>query len=211
MTAFVIALLSLLFAYPITGGIVINQVSDLSLFESIYYCSITILTVGYGDIGPPIPVIYLILFIVVGVTLVTISVDVVAANGIHHVHYMGRQMGKAKIIAGKMIQICLLVAYCFMAQKISINKGLGLGMAQLGAFARMGMMINVSSNGGVITQTTRTEQGSEEMEPLKRKSTAFDPELDFDLIDRGVPIGYDCYENSGFGYFDDLENDAFYT
>lgn len=33
-----------------------------------------------------------------------------------------------------------------MAQKININKGLGIGMAQLGAFARMGMMIQVSDS-----------------------------------------------------------------
>ncbi|VDM62706.1 unnamed protein product [Angiostrongylus costaricensis] len=30
-----------------------------------------------------------------------------------------------------------------MAQKISVNKGLRFGMAQLGAFAKMGMMIDL--------------------------------------------------------------------
>ncbi|RCN40125.1 Ion channel [Ancylostoma caninum] len=136
-TFFMAALIMLLLLYPLAGGVCIHNVSHLSLFDSVYYCCITILTVGFGDIDPPIPVPYLILFIFVGVTLVTISVDVIATNIIHQVHYMGRQMGKAKVIADKMIQ---------MAQKISINKGLGLGMTQLGAFAKMGMMINVSEN-----------------------------------------------------------------
>lgn len=40
-----------------------------------------------------------------GVTLVTISVDIVGTNAIHHVHYWGRQMGKAKQAAAKMIQV----------------------------------------------------------------------------------------------------------
>ncbi|VDO95729.1 unnamed protein product [Heligmosomoides polygyrus] len=131
--SFTAALLILLLLYPLLGGICIHKVSHLSLFDSVYYCCITILTVGFGDIDPPIPVPYLILFIVVGVTLVSISVDVIATNVIHQVHYMGRHMEKAKVIADKMI---------LMAQKISINKGLGLGMTQLGAFARMGVMIN---------------------------------------------------------------------
>ncbi|KHJ83064.1 Ion channel [Oesophagostomum dentatum] len=70
---FMVALLILLISYPLAGGVFIHKVSHLSLFDSVYYCCITILTVGFGDIDPPIPVPYLILFIVVGVTLVTIS------------------------------------------------------------------------------------------------------------------------------------------
>ncbi|KAK6031503.1 Ion channel, partial [Ostertagia ostertagi] len=171
------ALVVLLLLYPFVGGICIHNVSQLSLFDSIYYCCITILTVGYGDIEygklictsfrPPISVPYLILFIFVGVTLVTISVDVVATNIIHQVHYMGRRMGQAKVIADKMMQ---------MAQKISINRGLGLGMAQLGAFARMGVMINLASNGKKVS---RQENGEGQ-----RVSTAYDPDYDLDLIDR---------------------------
>ncbi|EYB98939.1 hypothetical protein Y032_0126g1313 [Ancylostoma ceylanicum] len=199
-TIFMAALLMLLLLYPLVGGVCIHNVSHLSLFDSVYYCCITILTVGFGDIDPPIPVPYLIMFIVVGVTLVTISVDVIATNIIHQIHYMGRQMGKAKVIADKMIQ---------MAQKISINKGLGLGMTQLGAFAKMGMMINITSNGGMLPRNHRScdedyKEEEEEEEQTQRKSTAFDPEVEFDLIDKLASNGY-LIET-----WDEQENDAFY-
>ncbi|KAK5978861.1 Ion channel, partial [Trichostrongylus colubriformis] len=164
---FMATLVILLFLYPFVGGVCIHYVSHLSLFDSIYYCCITILTVGYGDIEPPISIPYLILFIFVGVTLVTISVDVVATSIIHQVHYMGRRMGDAKLIADKMMQ---------MAQKISINKGLGLGMTQLGAFARMGIMINLTSNGKKISHQEKSEE--------LRINTAYNPDFDFDLIDQ---------------------------
>ncbi|CAI4223202.1 unnamed protein product [Auanema sp. JU1783] len=199
MFLFMVTLLLIIFLYPIFGGLIIHLLSDMTVFDSIYFCSITILTVGYGDIGPPVPVIYLILFIVIGVTLVTISVDVVAANIIHHIHYMGRHMGKAKMVATKMMQ---------MAQKISINKGLGLGMAQLGAFARMGMMMNVNVNampGDAKGAINDTHIITDEANIKQRTSTAFDPELDFDLIDHGTRADTD-----GFAFFDDADNDAFY-
>ncbi|XGW04334.1 hypothetical protein V3C99_015472 [Haemonchus contortus] len=170
---FMAVLVILLLLYPFVGGVCIHKVSHLSLFDSIYYCCITILTVGYGDIEPPISVPFLILFIFVGVTLVTISVDVVATNIIHQVHYMGRRMGKARVIADRMVQ---------MAQKININKGLGLGMTQLGAFARIGVMINLTSNGKKISNQ---ENGVEQ-----RFGTAYDPDSDFDLIDRLIPKYY---------------------
>ncbi|CAJ0589486.1 unnamed protein product [Cylicocyclus nassatus] len=192
-TSFMVVLLLLLVLYPVIGGLCIHNVSKLSLFDSVYYCCITILTVGFGDIDPPISVPYLILFIVVGVTLVTISVDVIAAEVIHQIHYMGRQMGKAKVIADKMMQ---------MAQKISIQKGLGLGMAQLGAFARMGMMINLTSNGGTVRETN----GNEREEGIKRMSTAYDPDIEFDLIDKLGPSA-SLYH---FDYDDD-ENENFYA
>ena len=48
---------------------------------------------------------YLVVFIVFGVILVTITIDFVAAEVIDHIHYMGRHVGKAREIAGKMIQV----------------------------------------------------------------------------------------------------------
>lgn len=54
---------------------------------------------------PSINVIYLVVFIVFGVILVTITIDFVAAEVIDHIHYMGRHVGKAREIAGKMMQV----------------------------------------------------------------------------------------------------------
>ncbi|KJH50443.1 Ion channel [Dictyocaulus viviparus] len=167
--SFTIVLLLLLLFYPIIGGVCIHYISQLSLFDSFYYCTITILTVGFGDIEPPIAVPYLILFIFIGVILVTISVDVVATNIIHHIHYMGRQMGKATQIADKMIM---------MAQSININRGLRLGISQLDAFAKMGAMIRLAPNDGTVVTHEHVEENG-----VQRKNIAFDPKADIDLID----------------------------
>ncbi|GMR44470.1 hypothetical protein PMAYCL1PPCAC_14665, partial [Pristionchus mayeri] len=129
--AFVVCLMVAVMSYPIAGGFIISNLGNLSLTDGIYYSSITILTIGFGDMSPPIPIPFLIVYIIFGAMLVTIAVEVVAVNAIHHIHFMGRQLGNARLMATRMIT---------MAQKISISKGLGLGMAQLGAFARIGMM-----------------------------------------------------------------------
>lgn len=63
---------------------------------------------------PPIPTVFLVIFIVIGVMLVTISVDVVGANIIHHIHFMGRQMGKARIVAEKMVHVSFPI--CFTSE-----------------------------------------------------------------------------------------------
>ncbi|KAJ1369649.1 hypothetical protein KIN20_031152 [Parelaphostrongylus tenuis] len=48
---------------------------------------------------PSINIICLVVFIVIGVLLVTITIDFVVAEVINHVHYMGRHVGKARMIA----------------------------------------------------------------------------------------------------------------
>ena len=56
---------------------------------------------------------HLIVFLVIGIILVTITIDFVAAELINNVHYMGRGVGKAKELAGKMIQVRDFI--CFLS------------------------------------------------------------------------------------------------
>ena len=95
--------------------------------------------------------------IVIGVTLVTVSVELVGSTIIHNVHYMGRQMSKAREIAGRMIK---------MAQKINVNKGLSIGISQLNAFTRLGMAMEVKP--AINHQITRE---------------AYEPEIALDFVD----------------------------
>ncbi|CAD6197982.1 unnamed protein product [Caenorhabditis auriculariae] len=201
---FMAVLILTLILYSVIGGLILTQLSGMSMVDGIYFSTVTIFMIGFGDIGMTIPVAYVLIFIVCGVTLVTISVDVVAASVIHHIHYMGRQVGKAKEIAEKMLQ---------MAQKINISRGLGLGMAQLGAFARMGLLAEGDGIKGSSTMETRLS--TEEIQFRKRKSTAFDPDIDFDLIDHKDDAtcylyGFGFHGNVGFADMDD-QDDVFYT
>ncbi|CAL2045461.1 unnamed protein product [Caenorhabditis brenneri] len=73
ITAFMIVLLFLLVAYSMIGGIAYSKVVGVSMIEGIYFSTITIFTIGYGDISPAVPVYVVIIFIVFGVALVTIA------------------------------------------------------------------------------------------------------------------------------------------
>ncbi|KAE9554761.1 hypothetical protein FO519_002022 [Halicephalobus sp. NKZ332] len=150
-------LMVMLISYPILMGLIISFVSPMKLIDSLYYSIMCIFTIGYGDILPPVSVPILILMIVVGVTLVTVSVELVGSNIIHNVHYMGRQMNKAKEIAGRVIK---------MAQKINVNRGLSIGISQLNAFTRLGMSFEARSavNNKIVSE-------------------AYEPEIALDFVD----------------------------
>uniref|UniRef100_A0A914Y269 Potassium channel domain-containing protein n=1 Tax=Panagrolaimus superbus TaxID=310955 RepID=A0A914Y269_9BILA len=176
-----IALTVLLACYPFLMGLLVSYISHLSLVDSIYYSVMCIFTIGYGDIlyafsfsfsdimifdflRPPIPVPVLILLIVFGVTLVTVSVELVGSTIIHNVHYMGRQMDRAREIAGKVIK---------MAQKLNVNRGLSMGISQLNAFTRLGMSMN-------MVQTIAVDSPND---VIIRKEAAFEPSIALDFVD----------------------------
>ncbi|GMS95378.1 hypothetical protein PENTCL1PPCAC_17553 [Pristionchus entomophagus] len=195
--AFVVCLMITVISYPIAGGLIISHLGNLSITDGIYYSSITILTVGFGDMSPPIPVPFLIMYIIFGVMLVTISVDVVAANAIHHVHFMGRQLGNARVLATRMIT---------MAQKISITKGLGMGMAQLGAFARIGMMqmngerregMNEDDMASIHYSSLRSPQGT----------IPFDPPMQLRWIDRPSEFYHITFDDETHRMIDDSSDE----
>ncbi|VDM28189.1 unnamed protein product [Toxocara canis] len=183
-----IIFVTLLVLYPLLGSLIICYTSSMSWLDSIYFCIMTIFMIGYGDMGPPIPIVFLLIYVVVGVMLVTISIDVVGADIIHHIHFMGRQVGKARIVAEKMVQI---------AQKISINKGLGMGMAQLGAFAKFGALVRIDQEeGGIpaqhsvppIHELKLTIEGVDvDHWNSHAKTVAFMPEIDdLDFVDKNL-------------------------
>uniref|UniRef100_A0A183G5J7 Ion channel n=1 Tax=Heligmosomoides polygyrus TaxID=6339 RepID=A0A183G5J7_HELPZ len=97
--------LSLLCFYPVIGGLLFHHFADLEFRDAIYFSFTSIFTIGFGDLMPSINVIYLVFFLIFGVILVTITIDFVAAEVIDRIHYMGRHVGKAREIAGKMMQV----------------------------------------------------------------------------------------------------------
>ncbi|VDM48866.1 unnamed protein product [Toxocara canis] len=113
---------------------------------------------GRSHFQPPVPVPYLILFIILGVILVTITVELVAAEAINQIHYMGRHVGKAKEIASRMLQL---------AQSLNMNRGVSLGLTQIESLKRLNFDKRASMTGKYWRKG--------------RPSTAFEPVISDDL------------------------------
>ncbi|CAJ0932253.1 unnamed protein product, partial [Mesorhabditis belari] len=170
-----IMFVSFLVVYPLLGGIIFNFFTGMSILDAIYFSLTSIFTIGFGDIMPDVGVLSLVAFNIIGVILVTISVEWVAAEAINHVHYMGRQVGRARLLAEKMIHI---------AQSLSVNKGIGAGMTQLHALAKFGMFAKFET-------PTANHQGQPTTVQFihEQPKIAFEPDLDdedFQYMDHGV-------------------------
>ncbi|KJH52172.1 Ion channel [Dictyocaulus viviparus] len=161
MARLTVLFLSLLCFYPVLGGVLFHYYADLQLRDAIYFSFTSIFTIGFGDLMPNINVFYLVVFIIFGVILVTITIEFVAAEAIDRIHYMGRHVGKARIIAGKIMQLGNL---------LNVNRGftgLSSSVYQLQALARFGSL---------------GKQGGKSFEKCA-DSYAFAPFLDMDFVD----------------------------
>ncbi|CAA90259.1 Potassium channel domain-containing protein [Caenorhabditis elegans] len=152
----------LLFAYPLVVGFILCSTSNITYLDSVYFSLTSIFTIGFGDLTPDMNVIHMVLFLAVGVILVTITLDIVAAEMIDRVHYMGRHVGKAKELAGKMFQL---------AQSLNMKQGLVSGVGQLHALARFGMLVgreevDKTQEDGIIAFSPDVMDGLEFMDTL---------------------------------------------
>uniref|UniRef100_A0A914VBA7 Potassium channel domain-containing protein n=1 Tax=Plectus sambesii TaxID=2011161 RepID=A0A914VBA7_9BILA len=83
--------------YIALGAFLLPQWEDLDWVEGCYFAFISITTVGFGDIVPGNSdfVIPTMIYIFVGLSLTTLTVEVLAA-GFHRIHYVGRPIEGAK-------------------------------------------------------------------------------------------------------------------
>ncbi|KAI1732991.1 ion channel domain-containing protein [Ditylenchus destructor] len=168
------ALTLLIILYPIMGALAIMKYSEMEIVDSFYYSVSTMFTIGFGDCKPSVPFIYLILFIAFGVTLVTISIEVLATGVIHQVHYMGRQMSKAKLLAGKMVQ---------MAQNMRLDGVLSMSIPQLSLFSRMWVGYAAEGPAAIVNDKYSSARVISEKEARIRKSMAYEPHIELDFVD----------------------------
>ncbi|GMT06359.1 hypothetical protein PENTCL1PPCAC_28533 [Pristionchus entomophagus] len=100
----VFMVLLVLLAYTAIGGYLFKSWEDLPYFEAFYFCFITMATVGFGDIVPTeqVYMFFTMLYIIFGLSLATMCIDLAGTEYIQKIHYLGTKMGDAKgaVISG---------------------------------------------------------------------------------------------------------------
>ncbi|MFH4978858.1 hypothetical protein AB6A40_005567 [Gnathostoma spinigerum] len=121
-----ILVLGILVLYTALGGVLMSHIEPWSFFTSFYWSFITMTTVGFGDLMPRRDdYMYLILvYIVLGLAITTMCIDLVGVQYIRKIHYFGRKIQDARtalaVVGGKVVLVSELYAN-LMQKKAKIN------------------------------------------------------------------------------------------
>ncbi|CAB3400076.1 unnamed protein product [Caenorhabditis bovis] len=94
----VFMVLFVLLAYTAIGGFLFQSWEGLQYFEAFYFCFITMATVGFGDIVPTeqVYMFFTMAYIIFGLSLATMCIDLAGTEYIRKIHYLGSKMEDAK-------------------------------------------------------------------------------------------------------------------
>uniref|UniRef100_A0AC34QH24 Potassium channel domain-containing protein n=1 Tax=Panagrolaimus sp. JU765 TaxID=591449 RepID=A0AC34QH24_9BILA len=120
-----VLVLSILMLYTALGGVLMSHLEPWSFFTSFYWSFITMTTVGFGDLMPRRDeYMYLILsYIILGLAITTMCIDLVGVQYIRKIHYFGRKIQDARsalaVVGGKVVLVSEL--YANLMQKRARN------------------------------------------------------------------------------------------
>uniref|UniRef100_A0A183BPT2 Ion channel n=1 Tax=Globodera pallida TaxID=36090 RepID=A0A183BPT2_GLOPA len=106
---------AILLGYMSIGAVLLASWERWALFDGFYYSFITMTTVGFGDIVPAKHEFFLfdLFYIIVGLAITTMCIDLVGIEYIEKIHYFGRAISGARFalvnVGGKMVRVPDLV------------------------------------------------------------------------------------------------------
>ncbi|KRY19439.1 TWiK family of potassium channels protein 7 [Trichinella patagoniensis] len=92
--------LSIFVFYNAAGALLFTSMERWSFMDSLYFCFISISTVGFGDFVPKNDPWYIILYCytALGIAITTMCIDLVGTRYITKIHYFGRRLKGADLI-----------------------------------------------------------------------------------------------------------------
>uniref|UniRef100_A0A0N5ALA9 Ion channel n=1 Tax=Syphacia muris TaxID=451379 RepID=A0A0N5ALA9_9BILA len=94
----VVMVLFVLVAYTTIGGVLFQALEEWPYFDAFYFCFITMATIGFGDIVPTrqVYLFFTMAYIIFGLSLATMCIDLAGTEYIRKIHYIGTKMEDAK-------------------------------------------------------------------------------------------------------------------
>lgn len=120
------AVISILIGYTALGGFLFCNIENWDFFEAFYFSFVTMTTIGFGDLVPKNSrIILILLYIVLGLAITTMCIDLVGAHYVRKIHYFGRKIQDARsalaIVGGKVVYVGELYAQ-LMSKKYGLTK-----------------------------------------------------------------------------------------
>ncbi|CAI5444388.1 unnamed protein product [Caenorhabditis angaria] len=116
-------IVSILLGYIAIGAILIGTWENWDFFRGFYFSFITMTTVGFGDIVPLQREYYIVdlCYIIIGLAITTMCIDLVGIQYIRKIHYFGRAIKDARFalvnVGGKMVHVPDLMRYASVLQQ----------------------------------------------------------------------------------------------